>query len=72
VLRLSSPAFYNDPVVKSGYMRGSETADYVDRIRARWGEYGGVAGGGRTYVPGMAGTFHGAPVKAKHKNKYKI
>lgn len=37
VLRLSQPAYYSDPVVKYGYMRGSETADYVDRIRARWG-----------------------------------
>ena len=72
VLRLSSPAYYNDPVVKSGYMRGSETAEYVDRIRARWGEYCGVAGGGRTYDPGFSHGFHGAPVKAKHKNKYKI
>lgn len=72
VLRLSNPAFYNDPVVKSGYMRGSETAEYVDRIRARWGEYCGVAGGGRTYDPGFSHGFHSAPVKAKHKNKYKI
>ncbi len=72
VLRLSNPAFYHDPVVKNGYMRGSETADYVDRIRNRWGEYCGVASGGRTYSPSLGEGFHGVPMKAKHKNKYKI
>ena len=72
VLKLSSPAFYNDPVVKSGYMRGSETANYVDRIRARWGEYCGVASGGRTFNPSKSNGFHGAPMKAKHKNKFQI
>lgn len=46
VLRLSQPAYYNDPIVRSGYMRGSETVDYVARIRDRWAQYRGVAGGG--------------------------
>lgn len=72
VLRLSNPAFYNDPVVKAGYMRGTETADYVDRILARWQEYCGVVSGGRTYNPKFSNGFHGAPTKAKHKNKYKV
>ena len=72
VLRLSNPAFYGDPVVKRGYMRGTETANYVDRIRARWEEYCGVASGGRTLSPNMGNGFHGAPMKATHKNKYKI
>ena len=72
VIRLSNPAFYHDPVVKSGYMRGTETADYVDRIRSRWAEYCGGASAGRTYTPSIGHTFHGVPTKAKHKNKYKI
>ncbi len=42
VLRLSRPEYYNDPVVKYGYMRGSETSDYVDRIWDRWLYYRGV------------------------------
>lgn len=42
VLRLQQPQYYNDPVVKNGYMRGSETVDYVDRIRQRYSQYGGV------------------------------
>lgn len=42
ILGLQSPEFYKDPVVKSGYMRGSETSDYVDRIWARWMDYRGV------------------------------
>jgi membrane-bound lytic murein transglycosylase F len=36
VLKLSDPAYYRDPVVRYGYMRGSETADYVGRIMDRW------------------------------------
>ncbi len=42
VLRLSTPAYYNDPVVKYGYMRGSETVAYVDKIFDRWAYYRGV------------------------------
>lgn len=75
VLRLSQPGYYTDPVVKYGYMRGSETAEYVDRIRARWADYCGVAGGGRGFSGGsMGGGFHSAPVKAKRKysNKYHL
>ena len=36
---LSDPQYYNDPVVKHGYMRSSETLDYVDKIRMRYGQY---------------------------------
>lgn len=39
VLRLSQPRYYQDPLVKSGYMRGQETADYVDMIRQRYNQY---------------------------------
>lgn len=35
VLRLAQPQYYNDPIVKHGYMRGSETVDYVAKIRQR-------------------------------------
>ena len=75
VLRLSQPGYYTDPVVKYGYMRGSETAEYVDRIRIRWADYCGVASGGRGFSGGsMGGGFHSAPVKAKRKysNKYHL
>lgn len=82
VVRLTQPAYYSDPVVKYGYMRGTETADYVDRIRARWSEYCGGAsfhdsyrGGGRG--PGAdrgANSFNGAPMKSKrnYQGKYHI
>ena len=36
VLKLALPEYYNDPIVKHGYMRGSETADYVGKIQQRW------------------------------------
>lgn len=43
VLRLAEPAFYRDPVVKYGYLRGSETEAYVRLILGRWQDYCGVA-----------------------------
>jgi membrane-bound lytic murein transglycosylase F len=44
VLRLSEPRYYQDAVVKHGYMRGSETVDYVQLIRHRHQQYRGVGG----------------------------
>lgn len=48
VLALQQPQFYNDPVVKHGYMRGSETVDYVEKIRQRYAQYCGVPYSGST------------------------
>lgn len=39
ILALSHPQYYRDPTVKNGYMRGSETANYVDMIMRRWSQY---------------------------------
>ena len=39
ILALQQPQFYNDSVVHFGYLRGSETAAYVDDILARWRQY---------------------------------
>ncbi|MQN79445.1 transglycosylase SLT domain-containing protein [Prevotella copri] len=78
VLRLAQPAYYHDPVVKYGFMRGTETADYVDRIRARWSEYCGGASFHDSYRGGSrgigGGAFHGAPMKSKrhYQGKYHI
>ena len=78
VLRLAQPAYYRDPVVKYGFMRGTETADYVDRIRARWSEYCGDASFHDSYRGGSrgigGGAFHGAPMKSKrhYQGKYHI
>lgn len=69
VLKLSTPAYYSDAVVKHGYMRGSETVGYVDRIRMRWAQYRGVAGGDVS----MGGMSVGAtPKKAKRRNRFQI
>lgn len=66
VLLLSEPRYYRDPVVKYGYMRGSETVDYVMRINQRWHQYGGVRG------PRISGAGL-TPRKAKHdKKKFKL
>jgi len=68
VLGLSQPQYYNDPIVKNGYMRGSETVDYVRKIHERWNGYRGVK-----TVRTISGP-QGIPQKAKHerKKKYQI
>lgn len=42
VLKLAQPEYYNDPIVKHGYMRGSETYNYVLKILERWDGYRGI------------------------------
>lgn len=71
VLKLSNPYYYRDPVVKRGFMRGTETADYVERIQKRWSEYcgGNISSGRRMISPR---SYYGTPTEAKKKNKYKI
>ena len=66
VLKLATPKYYNDPLVKHGYMRGSETVDDVSKIRQRHAGYQGVK------TPHMG--FHPSqPRKAdKRKNKYDL
>ena len=80
VLALENPRFYNDPVVKYGYMRGSETVGYVDRIRQRYAQYRGVPYGGAS-VKGWDGGTGQAPTdpvspftprKAKKKHRFHI
>ena len=66
VLGLSNPQYYNDPVVKSGYMRGSETVDYVRKIHERWNGYRGV----KTLRPSSGPS--GVPQKAKRERKKKF
>ena len=65
VLKLAQPAYFNDPIVKYGYMRGTETADYVDKIQQRWQSYRGV----KTPRQG----FTQEPRKShREHNKYKL
>ena len=68
VLGLSKAEYYNDPVVKYGYMRGSETVDYVRKIDERWNGYRGVK------TVRSTTTVNGTPQKAKRerKKKYQI
>ena len=41
VRHLSEPQYYRDPVVRHGYMIGSETYEYVEKIAALYAQYGG-------------------------------
>ena len=70
VLKLREPAYYTDPVVKHGYMRGTETVDYVEKIRQRYDQYRGVA-----RASGPRGTVNYGPLtprKAKHKHRFTV
>lgn len=42
LLLLQEPRYYNDPVVKHGYMRAEETVGYVSSIRRIYAQYRGV------------------------------
>jgi len=42
VLKLSDPQYYRDSLVQNGYMRGSETVEYVDQIQLRYQKYRNV------------------------------
>ncbi len=41
IRNLDKAQYYNDPVVKYGYMIGSETYNYVEQIMVRWAKYRG-------------------------------
>ena len=58
VLLLQQPEYYNDPVVSYGYMRGSETEDYVRRVMQRYNIYRGKAAASQ---PSSATTRPAAP-----------
>ena len=67
VLKLRESAYYTDPVVRYGYMRGGETVGYVSRIRDRWEQYRGVT------HSGFSGVFSPTtPQRAKHKYRFHI
>jgi len=70
VLKLREPAYYTDPVVKHGYMRGTETVDYVEKIRARYDQYRGVARSAGPRGGGHYGPL--TPQKAKHKHRFHV
>lgn len=78
ILALERPEFYNDPVVKYGYMRGSETVGYVDGIRQRYAQYRGVAYGGASVKDWNGNQGSGesfspfTPRKAKKKHRFHI
>ena len=58
ILKLSEPRYYRDPIVKHGYMIGSETFGYVTDILKRWKMYGGKISQTDTQ-------FYSAPVNGK-------
>lgn len=63
---LSSERYYRDPIVKYGYMIGSETSDYVASVVERWRMYGGQVSSIRGEVP-SAGR---EPGRARRENRF--
>lgn len=71
VLKLSTPEYYNDPVVKYGYMRGSETANYVSAIYSRWQKYRGTRNTATITPTDDISTIY-EPHKASKKHRFKL
>ena len=63
---LSSERYYRDPIVKYGYMIGSETSDYVASVVERWRMYGGHVSSIRGEVPSDGRE----PGRARRENRF--
>lgn len=66
VLGLSRPQYYRDPVVRYGYMVGSETYGYVNAIMARWRKYQS----GASVAPLTDGDSYFTPTRASRRNRF--
>lgn len=64
ILKLSQPQYYNDPIVRFGYLRGQETYDYVKSINERWQHY-------RNAIPGAGNGTIPAPSRKNSRNGFK-
>lgn len=64
VLGLSEPRYFRDPVVKYGYMIGSETYNYVNSVVGRWKKYQM----GASIAPLSDGVF--TPQRATRPNRF--
>lgn len=78
ILLLQDPRYYTDPIVKYGYMRGSETAQYVDNIMQRHSQYRvALATGAKVKVsvnvnvPVPVDVSTASPHRAAKKNKWR-
>lgn len=67
MMLLKDPKYYNDPVVKYGYMRSDETVNYVSLIRRRYAQYRGAPAS----ASGSSKGIIGEPQKATKNHKYK-
>ena len=63
IRNLDKPKYYNDPVVKNGFMIGSETYNYVEQIMQRWSKYRG----GKVVMP-VSGDSSFSPL-SPHKSR---
>lgn len=45
MLRISDPENYNDPIIKSGYFKGTESVSFVTEVLDRYGQYSNLLPG---------------------------
>lgn len=62
---LSQPRYYRDPIVRHGYMIGSETTGYVISVLERWRTYGGRCGLSGTNVGSAS-----SPMRSTKRNRF--
>ena len=76
ILKLSNPTYYRDDVVKHGYMRGTETHNYVASVRHRFEEYSGQKLTGNHYGAPQAAGYAGVSTEPTRRvaktNKFQI
>lgn len=74
VLRLSEPAYFNDPLVNYGYMRGTETVGYVDQVMRRYEIYRGgkVSEGGSRSSSSSSYEDNSTPRRATVSHRYQL
>ena len=77
ILKLSEPRFYQDPIVRNGYMRGTETYNYVLLVRQRYHRYSGIASpvssasSSYEYTQPQRGGMSATPQRATHQHRWK-
>ena len=70
VQALQQPRYYNDPIVKNGYMRGTETVGYVEKIMTRYADYRKVAHGESAFSTFGQGSL--SPRRSSKANRYQV
>jgi len=72
ILKLAEPRFYRDPVVKNGYLRGTETSAYVRQIMERWNYYRGSAHPSASITAPTPNSHSNAPSRIRPRSDFQL